>query len=205
MEMRRQLDQRREQLEAQSRLDRRRLAELQRKKEAELAQKKHSVEQQAERVDHRQAAVERSRLELTRQQRDAIEMRLAAEELQVQLAGSMAPAAWERSLAALRQRMSEYYRLEASVLSQRQSELEALKSDLVVEHEKLSQRQQELQVWATARHAELEQQASRLEAREQELSRQQNAWEEQQQLWREEKFAQQQRVRRLSAELRRQT
>lgn len=203
VEMRRQLDQRREQLEAQAKLDRRRLVEIQRKNEAQLAQKQQALEEHAQRVDHRQTAVERSRLELTRLHREAIEMRLAAEELQAQLAGSLAPAAWERSLAALRQRLTEYYRLEAAALAEQRTELEALKAELGAEHDKLSLRHQELQAWAGVRQAELQQQAARLEAREQELVRQQNVWQGQEQVWREDRFILQQEIRRLLAELRR--
>jgi hypothetical protein len=202
VEMRRQLDQRREQLEAQARFDRRRLAETQRLHEAQLAQKRQAIEQQAQRVDHRQTAVERSRLELTRLQREAIETRLATEELQAQLAGALAPAAWERSLAALRQRFTECYRLETATLAEQRTELETLKAELAAEHDKLELRHREIQTWAGARHAELQQQARRLEAREQELVRQQTAWQEQEQLWREERFIQQQQLRQLLADRR---
>jgi hypothetical protein len=198
----RELEQRREQLEAQGRLDRRNLAELQRKNESELARKKLLLEQQNERLDHHRLAVERSREELSRMQREAIEMRLAAEELQAQLMGSLAPAALQRSLGALRQRLSDYYRLEAAAVAEQAAELATLKAELAVEHDKLSARHEELTQWVSARLAESQQQASRLEAREQELERQEQARQEQERMWREERFEQQQRIRRLQAELR---
>jgi hypothetical protein len=196
------LERRREQLEAQGRLDRRNLAELQRKNESELARKRQSLEQQSERLDHHRLAVERSREELSRMQREAIEMRLAAEELQAQLMGSLAPAALERSLGALRQRLSDYYRLEAAAVAEQAAELEGLKAELAAEHDKLSARQEELKQWVSARLAESQQQAGRLEAREQELERQEQARQEQERMWRDERFEQQQRIRRLQAELR---
>lgn len=202
VEIRRQLDQRREQLETQARLDRQRLAETQRTHEAQLTQKRQAIEQQAQRVDHRQTAVERSRLELTRLQREAIETRLATEELQAQLAGALAPDAWERSLAALRQRLTECYRREAAAVAEQRAELENLKAELAAERDRLELRHRELQASAGARHAELQQQAGRLETREQELVRQQNAWQEQEQLCREERFIQQQQLRQLLADRR---
>jgi len=198
----RELEQRREQLEAQGRLDRRNLAELQRKNESELAQKKLVVERQSEQVDHRRLAVERSWEELSRMQHEAIEMRLAAEELQAQLMGSLAPVALQRSLGALRQRLSDYYRLEAAAVAERAAELETLKAELAVEHDKLSDRHKELTQWVSARLAESQERAGRLEAREQELERQEQARQEQERMWREERFEQQQRIRRLQAELR---
>ncbi|HUY88506.1 MAG TPA: hypothetical protein VMV10_07215 [Pirellulales bacterium] len=198
----RELQQRREQLEAQARLDRRRLAEIQRKNDSELARKKLGVERQSEQLDHRRAAVERSRQDLLRLQREALELRLAAEELRAELEGSLAPAAVERSLSALRGRLGEYYRLEAASAAEERAELESLKTELAAEAERWSGRQQDLQQWATARQAEFDERAARLEAREQELDRLEKSRQEQQQLWRAERFNQQQLIRRLQAELR---
>jgi hypothetical protein len=167
-----------------------------------LAQKKQAVERQSEQVDHRRAAVERSRQELARLQREAVEMRLVAEELRAELDGSLAPAAAERSLAALRGRLADYYRLESIALADQKAELESLKAELAAEVEQGLGRQRDLQQWATARQAEFEQQAARLAAREEQLERLETSRQEQEQLWREERFVQQQQIRRLQGELR---
>lgn len=198
----RELQQRREQLEAQARLDRRRLAEIQRKNEAELAQKKLGVERESEQLDHRRAAIERSRQDLLLLQREALEMRLAAEELKSELSGALAPAAVERSIAALRKRLAESYRLESAAAAADRAELESLKAELAAEAETWSRRQADLQRWATAKQAEFDDQAIRLEAREHKLDHQEKSLQEQLQAWREERFTQQQELRRLQAELR---
>lgn len=198
----RELQQRREQLEAQARLDRRRLVEIQRKNEAELAQKKLGVERESEQLDHRRAAIERSRQDLLLLQREALEMRLAAEELKAELSGALAPAAVERSIAALRKRLAESYRLESAAAAADRTELESLKAELAAEAETWSRRQEDLQRWATAKQAEFDDQAIRLEARQHKLDHQEKSLQEQLQAWREERFTQQQELRRLQAELR---
>jgi len=129
-------------------------------------------------------------------------MRLAAEELRAELEGALGPAALERSVAALRGRLADYFRLESAALAEQKAELEALKAELTLDVEAWLSRQNDLQHWAAARQAEFEQHAARQRAREEELDRIEKNQREQEQLWREERFVQQQQIRRLQAELR---
>lgn len=194
---------REEQVAAQARVDRRRLADMQRRLESEIDARRDALAQQAEQLDHRRAALAQSREEVSRRHREALELRLAAEELQAQLAGVAAPAALARSLAHLRGRLADEHRRTAADLAERQAELETLRQELVCEHEKLRVRQQDLAHWVSQRQAELEQQAAILVGREQELDAQQAHYQGLEQGWREERFQQQQEIRRLQGALRR--
>ncbi len=190
--------QRHEQIEAQARVDRRRLSEQQRRLEAEWADRTQLLARQGEELDRRRAALEHSRTELGRLHRETLEMRLAIEELRAQLAGPGAPAALIRSLGGLRQRLTDHYRLESNELVRRRAELEMLKAELVAEHGRLHDRQQELARWVAQRESELNSQAERLAACEAELAQQASQFRGQEDAWREERFGYQQEIRRLT-------
>jgi len=190
--------QRHEQIEAQARVDRRRLAEQQRRSEAEWAGKTQLLARQGEQLDRRRAALERSRTELGRLHRETLEMRLVIEELQVQLAGPGAPAALIRSLGGLRQRLTDHYRLESAELLRQRADLESLKAELVAEHGRIYDRQQELARWVAQRENELNAQAERLATCETDLAQQAAQFRDQEDGWREERFGYQQEIRRLT-------
>ena len=190
--------QRHEQIEAQARVDRRRLAQQQRRLEAEWADKTQLLARQGEQLDRRRAALEHSRIDLGRLHRETLEMRLAIEELRAQLAGPGAPAALVRSLGGLRQRLTDHYRLESDELVRRRAELETLKAELVAEHGRLHDRQQELAHWVAQRESELNAQAERLSACEVDLAEQAARFRGQEDAWREERFGYQQEIRRLT-------
>jgi hypothetical protein len=167
--LRSQLEAEREQVVDRARHDRRRLAEGQRLKEAELAERRQALERASEQLDHRRAALTQSQAEVSELHREALELRLATEELWSELAVAVPPGALASALAATRARLADHYKLERSEIARQKAELEDLSTELAAQHEHLKGQTGELQDWLSGRQAALERQAAALVAREKEL------------------------------------
>jgi hypothetical protein len=138
---------------------------------AELEQKRQAVQRRADHVDQCRAALEQLRAELGRMHRETLEVRVATEELWVQLSGAAPPAALVRSLGRIRTKLADQYRQANAELAGQKKELEAIRAQLSIEHERLVEHKQQFEQWAADRREECERQASRLVAREQEIHR----------------------------------
>jgi hypothetical protein len=95
--------------------------------------------------------------------RETLEIRLATEELWVQLSGAAPPVALTRSLARIRSQLADDYRLAKAELDGQRQELDRLREEMKQQHERLVCRKRELEIWARQRQAELQQQAAHLE------------------------------------------
>lgn len=199
----RQCDRLRTELDDLERSQRQVLAGERERSEAELARRKLALEQRGEELDVRTAAVEQLRGDLTRLHRETLEMRLATEELWAQLAGALAPATLTQSLARLRAKLADYYKLSERELESRQQDLGRLAAKVAGQHDKLAARRQQVEDWAGKRQAEIEQQAVRLVAREQELARIERRFQQRELDWQAERDGFQQEIRRLMREIRR--
>lgn len=144
------LDERQQELDQrQSQLDRREAAFAQEVREARfrLSQRRRQIDQrqtarqrvlqrQSERLDRRRASLEASRRQAAHMRQEALELRLATQQLHAQLAGSVDEDSLADTLAGLRQRLADHFRDEARELTRRQSELELLKAELAGQYEK---------------------------------------------------------------------
>ncbi len=81
-------------------------------------------------LDRRRSLVEETYSQVSQMHREALELRLAAEELQGQLAGSVGPALVSASIGELRLELAGHYQQEAAHLERRRAELEQLKVDV---------------------------------------------------------------------------
>lgn len=104
------------------------------------AARQRVLRRQSERLDRRRAALEASRRQAAQMRQEALELRLATEQLHAEVAGSADPAALAASLDRLRQRLADHHRGEIQELTRRQAELELLKAELAEQYEKLRQR-----------------------------------------------------------------
>jgi len=187
--------------EAHAELDK--LANERRRAEAELEKKKTTLKRRGDDLDARRSALKQLRLEVTRTQRETLEMRLATEELWARLCGSMAPAALTQSLGQIRLKLADQNRLAQAELAEQKADLQALNSRLAEQHEKLSAQKHEVQDWLKRRQEEIEQQAAMLVSREQELDRQESQFKQLDQQWQKERLALQQEIRGLLRQVRR--
>lgn len=121
--------------------------------EAVWQRRREELVRVSEELDRRRLELEEFRGEVSQMHEEALELRSAAEEFQVELRESLGGPAADSVLANLRERIAQRYRNEAAYLTRRRSELEWLKKDLADEHARLEQRYQELK-------AELSEQSS---------------------------------------------
>ena len=168
---------------------------------AELEKKRRSLARRSEELDRAQTALKHLRAELSEMHRDTLELRLATEELWMQLSGTIPPATLTRSLGQIRGQLAGAYRAQKADLAERKQELKSIGDDLAEEHKRLGRRKAELDAWIGRREEEIEQQAARLVAREQELHDQETHFEKLSQQWSAQRLAYQQEIRRLRDQL----
>jgi chromosome segregation ATPase len=204
------LDDARRQFEAERRAwrerceaERRQAAEAQAHATAEVEKQLYAVKSRAEQVERRSAAVDQLRAEVLRTQREALEVRLATDELWAQMIGVAPPAALSQSLAQIRGKLAEQYRLERSEVAGERKELEMLAERLDREHQRVLQQKHELERGAANRQADIEGQAARMAAREQQLDRRQAELEQLRIDQLNDRQAYEREIRRLLGQLRR--
>jgi hypothetical protein len=151
----------------------------------------------------RRQAVEQLHAQALAAQREAIEMRLATEELWVRIAGRSAHAEATTALAQLRQRLADQQRLADEDLAARQAELERLSARLTEQHAAQAQRAQDLRSWYVRRRRELDDQAAALAAEFQELREERLQGDQLEHAWQAERERYQRQIRRLERQLRR--
>ncbi len=149
--------------------DRQRSHELQ-QREGEAERRLSAVNARESALDTQQAALEQLRGEMTSAYRQALEMRLIAEQLWSQIKGLMTPAEITQSLAQLRLKMAEQYELEEKALAEKKEELLALADKLAQQHAALKAQRMEFIAWRKKQQEEIALQAEHLCRRVQELS-----------------------------------
>lgn len=165
-----------------------RLIAKQQRAKKDIERKRRAVERRAEHVDKCQASLRQLRDELGRMHRETLEIRLATEELWVQLAGAAPPAALTRSLGRIRTKLAEQYAHANAELSERKKELETIRSRLEEQYNQLVEQRRRFERWATGRRQECESQASRLIAREKQLQNEEDQIHKQSQSWQAERI-----------------
>ncbi len=200
---RRQLAEERITFGEQSQALRQRLASEQQRAIAENDKTWRELKRQSDELAARQAVLERLRADLARAQQEALEIRLATEELWARLCGTMAPAALTRSLAQIRLKLAEEQRLSRVELAEQKTEVLALSARLAEQHQKLAQRREDLQEWAKERQKELEKQAGLLVNGQRQIEEERDGFQEKTQEWQNERFRLQQEIRRLLRQLNR--
>jgi hypothetical protein len=191
------LDEARRQVDAQLRIERRRLADQQRRSEAELAEQRLAIERQSEELDHRQAALDQSGDEVSQLHRETLELRLATEELWAQLAGNLPPAVLTHALGQTRAKLDEHYRLVIEQVDQRRAELGQMRTELASAEELLEAQNTQLQSWVVQRNQDLEARAEVLARQEQQLEEHSREHTRQRQAWEVERLELEQELRRL--------
>lgn len=191
----------RRKVQEQARTERQRMAAEHHRVLAELDEKRQSLARRSEHVDQCRAALEQLREELGQMHRETLEIRLATEELWVQLSGSSPPAALTRSLGQIRAKLAKGYQQVGEELTERKQELEALRSQVAEEHGRLVRAKEDWERWAARRQEEIDQQAQRLLAREQVLDRQETVFNDLARKWQAEQLGYQQEIRRLKAQV----
>ena len=111
---------------------------------AEWEERKQAIVRQSDELDRRRVAFEEFRDKVSQMHREALELRLAAEEVQAQLRASLGLEAASTAIEAARARLAGYFRDEVAELTRRRDELEWLAGDLAEEHDRLESRCEEM-------------------------------------------------------------
>jgi hypothetical protein len=167
----------------------------------ELENKRQAVDRRGEYVDQCRLALHQLRSELGRMHRETLEIRLATEELWVQLSAAAPPAALTRSLGRIRSKLAEHYRFANAELQAQKAELEGIRGQLGEQLAKLSQQKRQFDQWAAVRQEEADKHAARLIAREQQLSAREAELQDRRHCWQAERLEYQHEIRRLQARL----
>jgi hypothetical protein len=199
--LRRQLLDQQQQFQEAMRAERSQLAAQQRRGLAEVEEKRLAAQRRSEHVDQCRTALEQLRAELGQIHRETLEIRLATEELWAQLSGVAPPAALTQMLGKTRARLADDYRMANDDLRRQREELEGIRGELAEHHEKLVQQKRQLDQWAQRRQQQIEQNAERLVAREQELDHQETALKRLAQQWQVERIESQREIRGLRVKL----
>jgi chromosome segregation ATPase len=163
----------------------------------EIEDKRQSVERRAKHVDESAAALRQLRGELERVHRETLEIRLATEELWARLSDAAPPAALTQSLGRIRAKLAEQHRQTQIETAEQKKELEAIRAELLAQHERLVEQKRQFEQWAAACYEDCQQQASRLVAREAVLHDREIEIRHQSQRWQAERLRLQIGLRRL--------
>jgi len=199
---RQRLQREREQIHQQARKDRQRVATRQRQDEGEILGKKQVLDRQTDNLEQRSTALEQLQAEVSRIHQETLEMRLATETLWAQMSSKTTPARLTQSLGTIRAKLADHYKLANNTLAQQKEELQSLGEKLGQQQANLKAKRQELEQWVNHRHEEIEHQAARLVAREQELDRQEGLFRQQEKKWDQQRRNYEQQLRELMAQVR---
>jgi hypothetical protein len=170
--------------------------------ETELEQHRTRLAARETALDQQQGALEQLRGEITVTHRQSIEMRLMAEQLWAQVQGRMPPVEITQSIAQLRLKLAEQYRLEQQGLAEQKAELLRLAEKVAEQSGTLRTQRQELQTWFAAREEEIERHAKLLVTREQELLEQSDQLREMESCWNSQRRQLEQKVREMHSRMR---
>jgi chromosome segregation ATPase len=198
----RELANERRQWQEQTVRERRAMAAQQQLAQTDQQLRSQQLDQREAEIDARENALGQFQAELRVSQREVLELRLATEETWAQLSGALAPASLARSIAQVRAKLADHYRATLDEIAGRLEQLDNVRGDLAQQLDALETQRQELAAWAERRQADIEGQAARLVAREQELDRQQQHYEQMESRWTIERADYQAEIRRLLATIR---
>ncbi len=188
----------REELRAQKREHECEVVQRDKNHKAAFAKKKRQLDQREKFLDQREATLDGLQSDVGRLHRDSLEMRLIAEQLWSQLAGKLTPAELTKSISDSRSKLAEHFQVEQDRVAQQRQELTDLAVKLENRQLQLTRQRRELEEWAQRRDQEIEEQAARLVAREQELDRQEQNHLETESKWDDERRRYERQIRDLS-------
>ena len=171
---------------------------------AEQKQRKEILDQRSDELSKRKAALIQMQADIANTHREALEVRLATEQLWSQLGENIAPEELAATLGELRSKLSEHYRAAEGALAAQRNELQEMAARLDEQQIRIRDDRIQQQQWAERRHQEIEFQAARLVAREQQLESQQSQNAQAHERWEQQRHEYEDEIRRLQAAIRQQ-
>ncbi|MBC8356189.1 MAG: hypothetical protein H8E66_29785 [Planctomycetes bacterium] len=153
-------------------------------------------------LDQRRGSLEQTKQQVFELHREAIEMRMVAEQLWQHAAKGKPVAELTQSLGKLRAQLADEFRVSQDELTGKEQHLRELAGKLDARQQQLKEQRANLNQWLERRNAGIEEQAARLVARDLELDTQQQEIREREAAWRSERSELQTRLRQLTRQLR---
>jgi hypothetical protein len=178
------------------------IRELRATTEAELADARARLDARQDWIERQKGGLEQVRDEALKLHRQSLEMRLLAEQVWAQISGALTPAEVTQTIAQLRLKLAEQYRVEEQQLVTRREELLKVGEAVAAQHTALEQLRTGLREWVQARQAEIERQAAMLVERELSLDAQQEAHRRDEREWQAARRGYEQQIRDLTTQLR---
>jgi hypothetical protein len=188
--------------QSQKTAQRQAIDELRAATEGVLADRRLRLDARQQWIERQKAGLEQVRDEALSLHRQSLEMRLIAEQVWSQITGALGPTQASQAIAQLRLKLAEQYRLEEDQLTARREEMVQLGERIGDQYRELTQLKNGVREWASAREADIEQQAAALVEREITLDAQQQEVVKARQQWDRERRALEQQIRELTSQLR---
>lgn len=166
-----------------------------------LIKRELDLDKREQEVSQREQKLRKLRDELVSAREETLEIRLATEELWRQLCDALPPEAVNRSIARIRQRLTEHYRLVREDLNDYRSQLEDLRCNLDEKLELWTRRKAELAQWVTQRMTEVDQYHATVAERSVALDQKQTELALLQSAWRQDRQELESRIARLQGRL----
>jgi hypothetical protein len=181
---------------------RRQEAEHQRRLAAQESHQKRTWEARQQQFDRRQIALEKVRQEIIRLHREALEMRLVAEQLWSQLTTRVHPRELTKGVSQLREQLADEFRFVQQDITDQRATLEGLIAKLDAQRDEIAAQRNELTAWVGRRQQELTTEADRLSEHESAFARERKQHSLEEQRWQTERFDLQRQIRRLTLQVR---
>jgi chromosome segregation ATPase len=178
------------------------LSEQREQLDQQEADQRRTWEARSAHFDERQIALERIRNDIVRLHREALEMRLVAEQLWSQMAGHVQPGELTEGIARLRAQLADEFRFARQEIVTQRTSLEALIGKLDGQRCELAAQRDELVGWLNRRQQELALQSAELAEREQKWLQERQQADRQEKSWQSERRELQRQIRQLTMRLR---
>jgi hypothetical protein len=183
-------------------LERRTLAEQRQQVDEFGSQQKSLWETRNQHFDERQIALDRIRQDILRLHREALEMRLVAEQLWSHMSGKVPAVDMTQGIARLRAQLADEFRFAQQEITTQRGGLESLLTKLDSQRQALAAQKDELVGWFTRRQQEIARQTAELENREQQLRQELLESSRLEKQWQAERAELQRQIRKLTLRLR---
>lgn len=155
------------------------------------------LKRQQSELANRQGALEALRADVVRRQQEALEMRLATEELWSQVSNTAQPAAIAHSLGQIRLRLTEEFRLAKDDLAAERNTVKQLAQRVADQHRQVAEKREQIQSWVASRLRDFEQLSQQVVERERRVEERRQAIENERSQWQAERFRLEQELRKL--------
>lgn len=172
-------------------------ADAQRTESAKLVEHRQQLERRAVSLDEKQAVVQEMYEQLQAVHGEALEMRLAGEQVWARLRSSADPEIFAELVTDVRAKIAGQQRLADQRLAETKDQLRQIAVRLAAREEEIGKKQVELRRWQERRQHELEEQAARLVAREQEIERLRRQHTAERERWEDERQQELAHLRKL--------